>query len=135
MVQNIARATALPKTFHITSVEAEAMARAVVNLFKKWKLGDSVAREVLGGLSAEIYERWKVGSSGQIDRDLATRLALLMGIHKRLRLLFSNPERGYAWINRPNEVFGGRSPAEIMGRGDMFSLATVHVYLDADCEN
>ena len=54
-----------------------------------------------------------------------------MGIHKRLRYLFSDPERGYAWIGKPNDVFGGRSPADIMERGDMFSLARVHAYLDA----
>jgi hypothetical protein len=46
-----------------------------------------------------------------------------MGIHKQLRNFFASPERGYDWIGRPNYVFGKRSPAEIMGQGDMFSLA------------
>jgi hypothetical protein len=44
-----------------------------------------------------------------------------MGIHKRLRFLFTSPERGYAWIGKPNIVFGDRSPAEIMGQGSIFS--------------
>ena len=136
MVKKVGQATA--ETFDITAVEAEAMARAVIHLFEKWKLGDSVAREVLGGLSPRTYARWKVGDLGRIDRDLATRLSLLIGIHKRLRLLFSNPERGYAWTGNPNDAFGGRTPAEIMGQGDMFSLVRVHAFLDAaadNCEN
>ncbi|MGB3445860.1 MAG: MbcA/ParS/Xre antitoxin family protein [Xanthobacteraceae bacterium] len=131
MVQKVRQTAASHEASHFTAAEAEAMARAVVNLFEKWKVGDSVAREVLGGLSPRIYARWKAGSPGRINRDLATRLSLLMGIHKRLRYLFSDPERGYAWIGKPNDVFGGRSPADIMERGDMFSLARVHAYLDA----
>ncbi len=57
--------------------------------------------------------------------NLATRLSLVMGIHKELRCLFSGPERGYVWIGRPNDAFGGRSPLEVMAQGDIFSLARV----------
>lgn len=135
MVQKVRQTAASHEGFHITAAEAEAMARAVVNLFEKWKVGDSVAREVLGGLSPRIYVRWKAGSPGRINRDLATRLSLLIGIHKRLRLLFSNPERGYAWTGKPNDAYGGCTPAEIMGQGDMFSLLRVHAYLDASADN
>jgi uncharacterized protein (DUF2384 family) len=132
MVQEIRRIVASPETQKITTAEAEAMARAVVKLFEKWRLSDGVAREVLGGLTARTYARWKAGNPGRIDRDLATRLSLLMGIHKRLRYLFAYPERGYAWISKPNDAFGGRSPAEIMGQGNIFSLARVRTYLDAE---
>ena len=128
----IRRTLASPETPKITTAEAEAMARAVVKLFEKWKLSDGDAREILGGLSARTYARWKAGNPGRIDRDLATRLSLLMGIHKGLRYLFTNPERGYAWIGKPNYAFGERSPAEIMGQGDIFSLARVRAYLDAE---
>ncbi len=54
-----------------------------------------------------------------------------MGIHKALRYIFTDVERGYAWIRTPNLAFGERSPAEVM-RGDMFSLARVRAYLDAE---
>lgn len=132
MLHEIPRTTASPEMPHITTAEAEAMARAVINLFDRWKLSDSAAREILGGLPARTYARWKAGDLGRIDRDLATRLSLLMGIHKALRYIFSSPERGYAWIGKPNDAFGGRTPAEVMGQGDMFSLARVRSYLDAE---
>jgi uncharacterized protein (DUF2384 family) len=132
MLHEIPRTTASPEIPQITTAEAEAMARAVIKLFEKWKLNDGAAREVLGGLPARTYARWKAGDLGRIDRDLATRLSLLIGIHKGLRYLFSDPERGYAWIGKPNDAFGGRTPAEVMGQGDMFSLARVRSYLDAE---
>jgi uncharacterized protein (DUF2384 family) len=132
MLREIESTVASPETPHITSAEAAAMARAVLKLFEKWKLGDGIAREILGGLAARTYARWKAGDPGRIDRDLATRLSLLMGIHKALRYLFANPERGYAWIGKPNDAFDGRTPAEVMGQGDIFSLARVRAYLDAE---
>jgi len=132
MLQEIPRTAALPAVPQITGHEAEAMARAVIRLFERWQLSDSQAREILGGLPARTYARWKAGELGRIDRDLATRLSLLMGIHKGLRYLFSDPERGYAWVKKPNSTFGGRTPVDIMAQGDIFSLARIRSYLDAE---
>ncbi|MGO4739730.1 antitoxin Xre-like helix-turn-helix domain-containing protein [Bosea sp. 2KB_26] len=132
MLVEIPRTVATPAVPEITLEEAAAAARAVIRLFEKWGLSDAVAREILGGLSARTYARWKAGDPGRIDRDLATRLSLLMGIHKGLRTLFTDPERGYAWVGKPNDAFGGRAPVEIMAEGDIFSLARVRSYLDAE---
>jgi uncharacterized protein (DUF2384 family) len=132
MLVEIPRTVATPTVPQITAEEASAAARAVIKLFEKWKLTDAVAREVLGGLAPRTYARWKTGDHGRIDRDLATRLSLLLGIHKGLRILFTDPERGYAWVSKPNDAFGGRRPVEILAQGDIFSLARVRAYLDAE---
>ncbi|WP_173934773.1 MbcA/ParS/Xre antitoxin family protein [Chelativorans sp. Marseille-P2723] len=132
MLHEILRTPAAPDIPQITSHEAEAAARAVIRLFEKWNVSDTEARELLGGLAARTYARWKAGEIGRIDRDLATRLSLLMGIHKGLRYLFSDPERGYAWVKKPNRAFGLRTPVEVMAQGDIFSLARVRSYLDAE---
>lgn len=132
MLQELPRTVAAPEAAQITEAEAAAMARATTRLFEKWQLPDGAAREILGGLSARTYARWKTGEVGRIDRDLATRLSLLMGIHKGLRYLFSEPSRGYAWVKKPNHAFAGRSAADVMGQGDIFSLMRVRAYLDAE---
>lgn len=132
MLVEIPRTAASPEVPHVTDEEASAAARAVIKLFEKWGVTDAVAREILGGLSARTYARWKAGDHGRIDRDLATRLSLLMGIHKGLRILFTQAERGYAWVSKPNDTFGGRTPVEIMAEGSIFSLARVRSYLDAE---
>ncbi len=132
MLHEVPRTKAAPEVPLITAEEAEAMARAVIRLFDRWQLSDAEAREILGGLAARTWARWKAGEIGRIDRDLATRLSLLMGIHKGLRYLFSDPQRGYDWVRKPNASFGGRTPVEIMGQGDIFSLARVRSWLDAE---
>ena len=132
MLREISNTKAAPDTPRITDQEAAAMMRAVMRLFEKWNMSDAEAREVLGGIAPRTYARWKNEDYKRIDRDLATRLSLLMGIHKGLRYLFSDPERGYAWVKKPNRAFGERTPAEIMTQGDIFSLARIRSYLDAE---
>ncbi|HCO55713.1 MbcA/ParS/Xre antitoxin family protein [Pelagibacterium nitratireducens] len=132
MLHELPRADAAPERPQITAAEAAAMARTVVNLFDRWDLSDAEAREILGGLAARTYARWKAGEVGRIDRDLATRLSLLMGIHKGLRYLFTDPARGYGWVKKPNSALGGRTPVDIMAEGSIFALARIRSYLDAE---
>lgn len=132
MLHELPRADAAPELPQITPAEAAAMARTVVNLFARWDISDAQARDILGGLAARTYARWKAGEVGRIDRDLATRLSLLMGIHKGLRYLFTDPARGYGWVKKPNSALGGRTPVDIMAEGSIFALARIRSYLDAE---
>jgi hypothetical protein len=115
----------------ITDDEAAAMFRAVVNLFRLWSLTDDEAATLLD-LPARSYARWKAGALGRIDRDGKARLSNLMGIHKSLRIIFREPQRGYAWVKAANEAFGGRSALDIMLGGELTDLMRVRRYLDAE---
>lgn len=116
----------------ITDEEATALARATVNLFRAWALSDIEARTLLGDMAQRTWARWKEGSIGRIDRDLRARMAILMGIHKGLRYLFTDAARGYAWIRKPNATFGGQSALDIMMRGEITDLIDLRSYLDAE---
>lgn len=115
----------------ITDAEAAAMFRAAVNLFRLWEITDDEAA-VLLDLPVRTYRRWKAGEPGRIDRDGRARLSNIMGIHKALRIIFREPQRGYAWIRAPNEAFGGASALEMMLGGEMTDLMRVRRYLDAE---
>lgn len=124
--------TARPDLPVITDEEAAALARTTVNLFRAWGLTDGEARVLLGDMAQRTWARWKVGDIGRIDRDLRARMAILMGIHKALRHLFSEPARGYAWIRKPSAAFSGRSALDIMMRGEITDLIDLRAYLDAE---
>ena len=115
----------------ITDEEAGAMFRAVLALFGRWGVNDEQAAIMLD-LPIRTYRRWKAGDLGRIDRDGKARLSNLMGIHKALRIIFHEPQRGYAWIKAPNEAFGGRSALAIMLGGELTDLMRVRRYLDAE---
>jgi uncharacterized protein (DUF2384 family) len=116
----------------ITDAEAGALARTTVNLFAAWKLSDSQACMLLGGLSARTWARWKDGHLGRVDRDLKMRMAHLMGIHKGVRYLLKDTARGYEWINAPNTAFGGKSALDVMLQGELSDLAIMREWLDAE---
>ncbi|WP_155774095.1 MbcA/ParS/Xre antitoxin family protein [Rhodovulum sp. MB263] len=111
--------------------ETAALQRAVLNLMERWGVRDEDAATLLGGLSVKTYRRWRAGDYGRVGRDLADRMSNLLGIHKALRILFQEPARGYAWVTKPNEAFGGRSPLDVMRQGGMDDLQRVRAYLDS----
>lgn len=129
--QLVKKTTYQPTAPKITDAEGAAMARAVVNLFRRWEITDGQASVLLGGLSARTWARWKVGEVGRIPRDLKSRLSNLMGIHKALRIIFTEPDRSYSWVKKPNDVFGGSSALEIMLGGELTDVMRVRRYLDA----
>lgn len=120
-----------PAAPEISDGEGEAMARAVVNLFDRWKLTDAQASILLGGLSARTWARWKTGAIARVPRDLKSRLSNLMGIHKALRIIFTEKERTYNWINQPNDTFAGASALDIMLGGELTDIMRVKRYLDS----
>jgi hypothetical protein len=123
-----------PKEFSaapVTDEEAAAMFRAALNLFRYWEVTDEEAA-ILLDQPVRTYRRWKAGDLGRIDRDGKARLSNLMGIHKALRIIFREPQRGYAWIKAPNSAFGGRSALTVMLGGELTDLMRVRRFLDAE---
>ena len=55
-----------------------------------------------------------------------------MGIHKALRIIFTEAARGYAWIRAANHVFGGASALDVMLGGELTDIMRVRHYLDAE---
>lgn len=111
--------------------ETGAMQRAVIRLFDLWGITDKQAAVLLGDISERTYTRWKDGQYGRVGPDLAARLSNLIGIHKALRLLFSEAPRAYAWVKKPNTDLGGRTALDIMLDGNLTDLMRVRHYLDA----
>lgn len=111
--------------------EIEAMQRAVINLFDKWRLTDREAAVLLGDIAPRTYQRWKKGELGRVGPDLAARLSNLIGIHKALRLLFTDSQRGYGWIKHPNGDFAEASALDVMLKGQLTDLMRIRRYLDA----
>lgn len=114
-----------------TRREAEAMQRAVTEIFARWGVSDADAATILGGISSKTFRRWRKGEYGRVNRDLADRMSYILGIHKALRIIFAEPATGYRWMNSPNAKFGGRTPVQVLLRGGMEDLGRLRRYLDS----
>ncbi len=115
----------------ITEEEGAAMFRAAVNLFRAWGVTDAEAALLLD-LPVRTYARWKADGPQRMGRDGKARLSNLMGIHKALRIIFREPQRGYDWVRKPNAHFGGKSALEVMTGGELTDLMRVRRLLDAE---
>ena len=114
----------------VTQDEAAALFRAALNLFSRWALADEQAATLLD-MPVRSYRRWKAEGPGRISRDGRARLSNLMGIHKALRIIFTEAQRGYAWIRADNAAFAGASALDIMLGGELTDIMRVRRYLDA----
>jgi hypothetical protein len=111
--------------------QVEAMQRAVIQLFDRWGVSDANAATLMGGISTKTFQRWKGGQYGNPSRDQADRMSLLLGIHKALRIIYSDAARGYRWISAPNDLFDGQSALDIMLRGGIEDIRRIRTYLDS----
>ena len=131
---NVARVVVRPQPFvpePIGDDEGAAMFRAALNLFRLWGVSDDQAATILD-LPRRTFARWKAGEIGRIGRDGKARLSNLMGIHKALKIVFSEGPRGYAWIKASNQAFDGRSALDVMLGGELTDIMRVRNYLDAE---
>ncbi|MBB4004730.1 MbcA/ParS/Xre antitoxin family protein [Aurantimonas endophytica] len=115
----------------ISHEEGAASFRAAVNLFGRWGITDEQAATLLD-MNVRTYRRWKAQGPNAMGRDTRTRLSILMGIHKALRVIFGKSERVYQWIDAPNARFGDRTALDVMLNGEMTDLVRVRRYLDAE---
>jgi hypothetical protein len=109
----------------------------LVSLFFKlaarWGLSQSEQMRVLGGVSRQTLHNWATGKVPTLARDQIERLSLLLGIHKALRLIFSEDEAARRWFDSANRdaPFGGVPPRALATRGGIGDLVVVRAYLDA----
>ena len=95
------------------------------------ELTDEQAATLLD-MPVRSYRRWKAEGPGRVSRDGRARLSNLMGIHKALRIIFSEATRGYAWIRAANDSFCGSSALDVMLGGELTDIMRVRRYLDAE---
>jgi Protein of unknown function (DUF2384) len=121
-----------PPSGKITEAEAVAGLKAALRLFELWDLTNEQSRILLGQPSSATFFRWKAGQIGQVPHDCIWRIGDLLGIHKSLRYLFVDANRGREWLRKPNSAFGGRSALDRMLGGAPSDITAVRGYLDAE---
>ena len=110
-----------------------AAVEAVVRLAEIWRLSSVEACALLGNVSERTWFRMKQGHwSGALSQDSLTRVSLLVGLFKGLRLLFSRPLAD-DWVGLPNKGprYRGRRPLDEMISGGIPAMLDVRRQIDA----
>lgn len=122
----------------LSEQQATTGLKVAIRIIDGWEATQIQACRILR-ISPATYRRATRGfAAGQrLDQDQWQRIGLVLGIHASLRTLFSNQVnvKGFPGFKNDNPFFAGRSPLEVMARGDMISLyetfkRIVHLELD-----
>ena len=114
-------------------IDRRAIATMLMNLFDHWKLNTEEQLDALGFSTSNraVLGRYRHGAPLAASRDTMERAGHLLGIHKNLRLLFSqNRDLAYGWIKTRNLAFENRSPIEVIREYGFAGLLMVRAYLD-----
>src|ERR1700739_406069 len=84
-----------------------------------WRLSSREEQGTLGWPANSSFYKYKSGDVGALSLDTLTRISLVLGTFKALRILY--PDRGLAdrWVKLPNSnaLFGGNPPVDLMSHG------------------
>jgi len=114
--------------------QVSALLEMVFRLMQAWRLDTRQQAILLGVRSPSTIYRWKNHGAKRLRLDTLERIRHLLGIHKRLRLLFyRNPDMAKDWVNTRNRAscFGDKCPIDIMLKGKVSDLLLVRSYLEA----
>lgn len=104
-----------------------------LRMMELWKVRDTDARQLLGGLSTGSYHGLKKQAAQRVlAQDALTRISLLIGIFKALNVLYSEPLAD-AWPTRANSnaLFRGATPLTFMLQHGLPGILEVRRLLDA----
>ena len=109
----------------------------ITKLFDHWKLSADDQLVLLGieGSPEIILGQYRKGEPFDDNADLLNRVAILLSIHRSLRILFPQDlDLVYKWPRTSNRAFGGLSPVEFIRKKGFAGLMTVKRYLDSEIE-
>ncbi|MEX2167109.1 MAG: antitoxin Xre-like helix-turn-helix domain-containing protein [Methyloceanibacter sp.] len=112
------------------SVLTPTAVKAVMRIADFWSLSAVDAAQLLG-ISERSWYRLKEDGRDSLSQDLLTRISVLVGIYKGLRLLFSEPLVS-EWVLRPNThpLFNNQRPLDVMIKGGIPMMVRVRSYID-----
>lgn len=107
--------------------------RAFFKVADAWRLSSREGQGILGWPANSTFYKYKSGDVGMLSLDTLTRISLVLGMFKALRILYSDRGLADRWIRLPNSnaLFGGNPPVDLMSRGEMDNLYKVRRLLDA----
>lgn len=115
------------------TVEKDQVAfNIAVRILDFWNFTDPEKAIVLGDIPIATFRRMKSGNmQTRLTTDRRTRVSLVLGIHKALRIMFLQDAHKLQWINNRNRAFGEHSPKDVMLSGSLVGLYEIRRYLDA----
>ena len=122
----------MPDRHDVTVLSAAGM-RTFIRISERWGLNDSEAAAVIACGASVIQDARHNREIEGLTAEQLQRLSLVLGIYRAINILLPVPARADVWLHRPNsaEIFGGRTPLELMSSNLISDIVAVRKYVDA----
>lgn len=111
--------------------------RAFAAIADQWGLGETERMRMLGLPGRSTYFGWlakaRSGMALTLPLDTLLRISAVLGIHKAMRILFTDDRTALDWLRSPNDgpLFGGQPPLALAANGTQDGLLLLRRHLDA----
>lgn len=111
--------------------------RTFLNIAALWGLSERERILALGSPARSTYHNWvskaQAGRKISLPLDTLLRISAILGVHKGLKILFGDPQRGVQWLRAANAatLFGGQCPMDLILSGAQAGLLDVRRFLDS----
>lgn len=135
MGQRVDQVTPQDAAIENNPVKSAATLKAFFRIMEFWGVTDVVASDLLCVSLATLRrmrERMNRGDETKLNKDQVTRISLMIGIMKALRIIHSK-KLADKWVTLPNTniIFDGRPPIEYAQREGILGLYEIRKLLDA----
>ena len=111
--------------------------RTFQNISDLWQLKERERILALGSPPRSTYHHWvsraRNDENISLPLDTLLRISAILGIHKDLRILFGDRQRGAQWLRTNNTapLFGGQRPIDLITSGTQMGIFEVRRFLDS----
>lgn len=111
--------------------------RTFLSIATLWQLSERERILAIGSPARSTYHNWmsraQAGETISLPLDTLLRISAILGIHKGLRILFGDSQRGVQWLKAENAapLFGGQRPADLILSGTQIGMLEVRRFLDS----
>lgn len=125
--------TTVAEARHTPSINHGAAFKLGNNILSKWGCSAPQKHAILG-IPRSSYHRYQSDpTKASLNSDQLERLSYIANIHQALRIVFSNPDNVYGFMNMQNNnpYFNGRTPLSIIATGNFGALYEVFKRIDS----
>jgi hypothetical protein len=117
-------------------IDAATYTAGALTLFframESWGASVAQMQAILGLRSERTLHHWRKSPPKALDPDHLRRIGDVIGIWKALNIVFGSPEKARHWMINPNALLHGRSPLEVMAKGDIADLDYIRAFAERE---
>lgn len=122
-----------PSKKEVLTAHVNKAFKVALGICDKWECSVAEKEAIFGMPRSTLHRNTKKPLEAKLSGDQIERVSYILNIHQALRIVFSNSENIYGYMNMKNNnpYFNGQTPMDIIKTGSFGSLYEVFTRINA----